>query len=81
MPNASNILTVILDALFAIINIALSVILSYVGTLAMAAGAVLALFAAGFGLFAVVRAVRRRSHDPITASKTKAPPLRQRPRL
>lgn len=59
MPYASNILTVILDALFAIINIALSVILSYVGTLAMAAIAVLVLFAAGFGLFALLRGLRR----------------------
>lgn len=59
MPYSSNILTVILDALFAIINIALSVILSYIGTLAIAAAAVLALFAAGFGLFALVRGLRR----------------------
>ena len=59
MPYSSNILTVILDALFAIINSALTVILSYVGTLAMAAGAVLALFAAGFGLFALMRGLRR----------------------
>lgn len=59
MPYSSKILTVILDALFAIINIAVSVILSYVGTLAMAAAAVLALFAAGFGLVALVRGLRR----------------------
>ena len=59
MPYASNILTVILDALFAIINIAVSVILSYVGTLAMAASSVLALFAAAFGLFALFRGLRR----------------------
>ena len=59
MPYSSNILTVILDALFAIINIALTVILSYVGSLVMAGAAVLALFAAGFGLFALVRGLRR----------------------
>jgi hypothetical protein len=59
MPHSSNILTVILDALFAVINIALSVIFSYVGALAMFGIATLALFAAGFGLIALVRSLRR----------------------
>jgi hypothetical protein len=48
-----------LDALFAVINIALSVIFSYVGALAMFGIATLALFAAGFGLIALVRSLRR----------------------
>ena len=59
MHYSSNVLTVILDALFAIIHITVSIVLSYVGTLAMAAAAVLALFAAGFGLVALLRGMRR----------------------
>ena len=59
MPQSSNIVTVVLDALFAMINIALSIVFSYLSTLATFALAGLVAIAALFGVFTLVRALRR----------------------
>lgn len=64
MLESSNPVSIILDAIFAIVNVALAVVFGYLGTIT--AYAVGALVAVGmiFAVLAGVRAVRHRSRTP-----------------
>lgn len=59
MLAASNPISVLLDAIFALINIALSVVFSYLGTIGIFAVAGLAGLAAVFAIIALLRRVSR----------------------
>lgn len=59
MPTASNPISVLLDAIFALINIALSVVFSYLGTIGMFAVAGLAVLGALLGVMALLRRTSR----------------------
>ncbi len=63
MLESSNPVSIILDAIFAIVNVALAVVFGYLGTIT--AYAVGALVAVGmiFAVLAGVRAVRHKSRD------------------
>jgi hypothetical protein len=55
MPTASNPISVLLDAIFALINIALSVVFSYLGTIGLFAVAGLAVLGVLLGVIALLR--------------------------
>lgn len=59
MPTASNPISVLLDAIFALINIALSVVFSYLGTIGLFVVAGLAVLGALLGVIALLRRVSR----------------------
>lgn len=59
MPLATNPISVLLEAIFAIVNVALSVVLGYLGTIGLFAFTALLAAAALVGVAIVVRAVRR----------------------
>lgn len=59
MPLASNPITVLLEAIFAMINIAISIVLGYVGTIGMFAMAGIVVVLAIAGLFSLLRTARR----------------------
>ncbi len=63
MLESSNPVSVILDAIFAIVNVALAVVFAYLGTITTYAIGALVAVGVIFAVIAGVRAVRHRSRD------------------
>ena len=63
MLESSNPVSMILDAIFAIVNVALAVVFGYLGTITAYAVGALVVVGVIFAVIAGVRAVRHRSRD------------------
>ena len=59
MLQASNPISILLDMIFAMINIALTIVFGYLGTVATYALIALMLFGLTFGIIALIRGLRR----------------------